>query len=63
MSTINNVMRCMPLFHNGLQVDEKCTNMTLDFGMLKIIFPLHTKMRSYHLKYPIFNFVFAYVSL
>ena len=37
-------MRYMVLFHNGLQVDLKCTQMTLVIRMLENIFLLHTEM-------------------
>ena len=71
---LNSIMRCMPMLHNGLQIDKNDTNdtchsyaqeylhiyciqkskhMTLAISMLIIIFPLHTKMQDYHLKYPI----------
>ena len=30
--------------HNGLQVDYKCTQLTLGINILEIIFLLHTKL-------------------
>ena len=35
------------MLHNGLQVDQKCTQMTLGISMLEIIFLLHTKMQTH----------------
>ena len=40
------------MLHNDLQVDQKCTQMTLAISMFNNIFPLHTKTQNYHLKYP-----------
>ena len=37
-------MRCMPMLHNGLQVNQKCTQMTSSIDVLKNMFLLHTKM-------------------
>ena len=34
----------MSMFHNGLQVDYKCTQMTLAISMFKNILLLHTEM-------------------
>ena len=34
----------MPMLHNDVQVDLKCTQMTLAINMLKYIFLLHTTM-------------------
>ena len=41
----NIVMRCMPMLHNGLHVDQKCTQLTLVISMLYNIFLLHTKCK------------------
>ena len=40
----STIMRCMPMLHNGLQVDFKCTQMTLAISMLNNIFLMHTKL-------------------
>ena len=40
------------LTHDDLQVDKKCTQMTLDISMLDNNFPLYIKTRIYHLNYP-----------
>ena len=40
-------MRCMPMLHNGLQVDQNYTQMTPSIGMFKKISFLHTKMLTY----------------
>ena len=34
----------MPMLQNGLQVDKKCTQMTLGIGMLKNSFLMETKI-------------------
>ena len=34
------------MLYNGLQVDFKCTQMTLGISMLKNIFPLHNKTQG-----------------
>ena len=38
----DSVMRCMLMLHDGLQVDEKCTQITLDISRL-----LHIQMQTH----------------
>ena len=40
------------MLHDGLQVDEKCTQIRLDISELNNIFPLHMKTKI-HNKYDI----------
>ena len=39
------------MLHDGLQVDLKSAQMTLEISILKDIFFMHTKTNYYHLKY------------
>ena len=44
VSMFDSVTRCIPMLHNGLQVDLNSTQMMLSISMLKNSFPLHTKL-------------------
>ena len=42
---------CMYVLHNGLQVDKKCTQMTLAINMLKNTFPLAYWLKCKHMAF------------